>query len=168
MPSHARAPSPPPAPQHDAVPHPAASAPRPSGHVIIPRWDDLLYALETKRAMLAGHYQHARVLVLNADTLEVGFPEEAHMSGELAREPGAQAAMRDFLREQVGRPMNLSVKLLSAAESAQAPARSLIESSREKAAEERRKRETEAREHPVTKLVLETFGAQIKEIKTDV
>ena len=118
--------------------------------------------------MLAGHYQHARVLSLTVDSLEVGFPEESHMSGELAREPDAMAAMKQFLRDQVGRPMNLSVKLLSAAESAQAPARSLVESTREKAAEERRKRETEAREHPVTKLVLETFGAQIKEIKTDV
>ena len=28
--------------------------------------------------------------------------------------------------------------------------------------------QSEAREHPVTKLVLETFGASIKEIKTDV
>ena len=33
---------------------------------------------------------------------------------------------------------------------------------------ERTKRETEAREHPITKHVLQTFGAQIKEIKTDV
>jgi len=29
-------------------------------------------------------------------------------------------------------------------------------------------REAEAREHPITKHVLQTFGAQIKEIKTDV
>jgi hypothetical protein len=29
-------------------------------------------------------------------------------------------------------------------------------------------REHEAREHPITKHVLQTFGAQIKEIKTDV
>jgi hypothetical protein len=102
------------------------------------------------------------------DSIEVGFPEEAHMSGELAREPDAMATMKQFLRDHLGRVMNLSIKLLSAAESAQAPARSLVESSREKAAEERKKREDEARQHPVTKLVLETFGAQIKEIKTDV
>ena len=118
--------------------------------------------------MLAGHYQHARVLAFTADLLEVGFPEEAHMSGELAREPEQMAVMKQFLRDHLGRPMNLAVKLLTAVESAQAPARSAVETTRERAAEERRKRETEAREHPVTKLVLETFGAQIKEIKTDV
>ena len=33
---------------------------------------------------------------------------------------------------------------------------------------ERSKREKEAREHPITKHVLQTFGASIKEIKTDV
>ena len=128
----------------------------------------MLRALESKRPMLAGHYQHARVLAMTPDALEVGFPEEAHMSGELAREPDAMNAMKAFLRDHFNRPVNLSIKLLSAAESAQAPARSLHEATREKAMEERRKRETEAREHPATKLVLETFGAQIKEIKTDV
>jgi DNA polymerase-3 subunit gamma/tau len=131
-------------------------------------WDHVLAALESKRAMLAGHYEHARVLTFTADNLEVGFPEHASMSGELAREPEQMNAMKAFLRDHFGRPMNLSIKLLSAAESAQAPARSVIEASREKAMEERKKRETEAREHPVTKLVLEAFGAQIKEIKTDV
>jgi hypothetical protein len=128
----------------------------------------VLSALESKRAMLAGHYEHARVLTFTADNLEVGFPEHAGMSGELAREPEQMNAMKSFLRDHFGRPMNLSIKLLSAAESAQAPARSIVESTREKAMEERKKRETEAREHPVTKLVLEAFGAQIKEIKTDV
>ncbi len=131
-------------------------------------WDSVLSALESKRGMLAGHYQHARVLSFTADNLEVGFPEEAAMSGELCREPEQINAMKQFLRDHFSRSMNLSVRLLTAAESAQAPARSIVEATREKAVEERKKREAEAREHPATKLVLETFGAQIKEIKTDV
>ena len=48
------------------------------------------------------------------------------------------------------------------------PNRSVVEATRDRALDEKRKRESEAREHPVTKLVLETFGASIKEIKTDV
>ena len=58
---------------HPSAPHPSAphasSVPHASGasHPASPaaaggamrRWDDLLSALETKRAMLAGHYQHA-------------------------------------------------------------------------------------------------------------
>jgi len=64
--------------------------------------------------------------------------------------------------------VNITVKLLDEQASAAAPARSVLEESRERAAEDRRRREHEAREHPATKLVLETFGAQIKEIKTDV
>ena len=58
--------------------------------------------------------------------------------------------------------------MLDAAETKALPTRSIIESSREKSYAERTKRETEAREHPITKHVLQTFGAQIKEIKTDV
>ena len=38
----------------------------------------------------------------------------------------------------------------------------------ERARKERAGRESEAREHPLTKMVMETFGASIKEIKTDV
>ena len=38
----------------------------------------------------------------------------------------------------------------------------------DKSRAEKTKREAEAREHPITKHVLQTFGASIKEIKTDV
>jgi DNA polymerase III subunit gamma/tau len=177
-PSPTPSPSPSPPPPPPPLPSPSPSAQTrpaaPPAYVARPGvspaviWDDLLRALEAKRAMLAGQYEHARVLSITPDAIEVGFPEEAHLSGELALAPDAMNAMKAFLRDHFGRPVALSIKLLSAAESAQAPARSLVEATREKAVEERRKRETEAREHPVTKLVLETFGAQIKEIKTDV
>jgi len=58
--------------------------------------------------------------------------------------------------------------MLDKAESTGTQARSIIESTREKSYAERSKREKEAREHPITKHVLQTFGASIKEIKTDV
>jgi hypothetical protein len=58
--------------------------------------------------------------------------------------------------------------MLDAAESQGTNARSLVESTREKSSAERNKREQEAREHPMTKHVLQAFGASIKEIKTDV
>jgi hypothetical protein len=47
------------------------------------------------------------------------------------------------------------------------PARSIVEVDRERADQERARREAEAREHPLTKMVLRTFDAEIKEIKTD-
>ena len=44
----------------------------------------------------------------------------------------------------------------------------MLETTQDRSRVERTKREAEAREHPITKHVLQTFGAQIKEIKTDV
>ena len=65
--------------------------------------------------------------------------------------------------------MKLSVRMLDAARVA-AGRRAVDprDDARERVAAERTKREAEAREHPITKHVLQTFGAQIKEIKTDV
>jgi hypothetical protein len=88
----------------------------------------------------------------------------------LAAERTKIAEMSAFLGEHFSRPVEFSVKLLSAAELASnaSSARSLVELSEERTREERGKREQEAREHPMTRMVLDTFGATIKEIKTDV
>jgi DNA-directed RNA polymerase subunit F len=64
--------------------------------------------------------------------------------------------------------LRVAVRLLDAKESSTAGVRSILEATRERTSAERSKREAEAREHPITKHVLRTFGAQIKEIKTDV
>ncbi|MCB9559452.1 MAG: hypothetical protein H6709_19395 [Kofleriaceae bacterium] len=109
------------------------------------------------------------MLSWTADAIEVGFPDEFHGLGEMARERDKLEEMKTVLKEHLGHPVELRIKLLSPAESSSTTtSRSLVEDSRAKAAAERHKRETEAREHPVTKLVLDTFGASIKEIKTDV
>lgn len=145
----------------------AGSAPIP----VAPRaadWSAVLDALEQKRRFgTLGHYQHARVLSWTPDAVELGFGTEYEMA-EMARSPEQVDTVRQTLRDLVGRPVALTVKLLTAAESAATPVRSTVEATRTKANEERQRREREAREHPMTRLVLETFGAQIKEIKTDV
>jgi len=132
------------------------------------RWNAVLDALEHKRRFgTLGHYQHARVLSWANDTVEVGFGNDYEMS-EMARQADQIETVRQALRELAGRAIAMTVRLLNAAESAATPVRSTVEETRSKAHEEKQKREREAREHPMTRLVLETFGAQIKEIKTDV
>jgi hypothetical protein len=64
--------------------------------------------------------------------------------------------------------VRVSVRLLDDGESRAAGARSILETTQDKSRAEKTKREAEAREHPITKHVLATFGAAIKEIKTDV
>jgi DNA polymerase-3 subunit gamma/tau len=134
-------------------------------------WNDVLGELEARRKFsLLGPFQHARVMKWNADEIELGFPVDVHSMGEMANDRQNVDELRAIIRELGDelRNVKLSVRLLDAAESDQAGARSLLEVTRERSSAERQKREAEAREHPITKHVLQTFGASIKEIKTDV
>ena len=132
-------------------------------------WNQVLSELEALRKLsLLGPFQHARVLSWTADLLELGFPVDVHSMGEMAREAAddLRAIVRGLGPAQ--KNVRVAVKLLDASESSTAGARSVLETTRERTSAERSKREAEAREHPITKHVLQTFGAQIKEIKTDV
>ncbi|MBL8623148.1 MAG: DNA polymerase III subunit gamma/tau [Myxococcales bacterium] len=154
---------PPPPPSSSIVVDAAAASADPNV-----RWNAVLDALEAKRRFATlGHYQHARVLAWSADAIELGFAADYAM-GEMAREADQVEAVRQTLREVTGKPIAVTVRLLTAAESAATVGKSTVEDAKAKAHAERQRREHEARNHPMTRLVLETFGAQIKEIKTDV
>jgi hypothetical protein len=130
----------------------------------------LILLEERKRFSLLAPFQHARVLKWTADQIDLGFPVEVHAMGEMAADPKNIEELRTILRELGPQLRNLkvSVRLLDERESSTAGARSMLETTRDRSSAERTKREAEAREHPITKHVLQTFGAQIKEIKTDV
>jgi len=132
-------------------------------------WNAVLEELEALRKFsLLGPFQHARVLTWTADLLELGFPVDVHSMGEMAKDNVEE--LRAILRT-LGPAQNhvrVAVRLLDASESSTAGARSILETTRERTSAERTKREAEARAHPITKHVLQTFGAHIKEIKTDV
>ena len=134
-------------------------------------WNDVLGQLEArKKFSLLGPFQHARVLVWTRELLELGFPIDVHSMGEMAADKDNLADLRNLLVElgpTLG-SIKVHVKLLDERESAAAGARSVLETTQDRSRVERTKREAEAREHPITKHVLQTFGAQIKEIKTDV
>lgn len=136
-------------------------------------WNDVLGELEARRKFtLLGPFQLARVMKWTADEIELGFPVDVHSMGEMASERQTIDDLRALLHELVpamkARNGKVTVRMLDANESQSATARSVLETTRERGAVEKTKREAEAREHPITKHVLQTFGAQIKEIKTDV
>jgi hypothetical protein len=114
-----------------------------------------------------GNYQHARVIAFGPERIELGFSSDYELA-EMAKGPEQVEVVAGIARELSGKNTKVTVKILSASESAAMPARSTVEESKAKADDERRRRESEAREHPMTRLVLETFGGAIKEIKTDV
>jgi hypothetical protein len=151
----------PPASPRLAVPTNAADALR--------AWNEVLGELEALRKFsLLGPFQHARVMMWTADLLELGFPFDVHSMGEMAKDStdDLRAIVRALGPEQ--KNLRVTVRLLDQSESQTAGARSILETTRERTSAERTKREAEARAHPITKHVLQTFGAQIKEIKTDV
>jgi hypothetical protein len=155
---------------HDQGDAPASRFAIPTSEAEVLRaWNDVLGELEAMRKFsLLGPFQHARVMQWTADLLELGFPVEVHSMGDMAKD-GADE-LRAILRTLGPALKNLrvTVRLLDAGASRATGARSVLEATQERTSAERSKREAEARAHPITKHVLQTFGAQIKEIKTDV
>ena len=173
-------PPPPPAPAPTLV-APSGPVPKPDAHVAsgsgphkIPSnpaealraWEFVLKQLEKINVTLSGLFEPARVLAWTADKLDLGFPSQFEMSKELAE--GKLDTLRRVLEEDFKHSPKISISLIEGDALAEGGARSILEATRERTTQERSKREAEAREHPITKHVLQTFGAQIKEIKTDV
>jgi hypothetical protein len=127
------------------------------------------YLEEQRKISLRGYYEFARVLKWTATDLELGFApdDDSKWAGENAAEQRNIEELRTLLAD-LGHKVKLTVRMLDANESKALPARSIVEQTRESKFAEKNKREKEAREHPITKHVLQTFGAAIKEIKTDV
>lgn len=133
-------------------------------------WAQVIDYLEQQRKIsLRGYYEFARVMKWTATDVELGFAadDDSRWAGENAAEHANINELRAVLAD-LGHKVKVTVRMLDQAESKGTNARSLVESTREKSSAERTKREQEAREHPITKHVLQAFGASIKEIKTDV
>jgi DNA polymerase-3 subunit gamma/tau len=133
-------------------------------------WAKVIDCLEEQRKIsLRGYFEFARVLKWTATDIELGFAsdDDSRWAGENAGEQANINELRAVLAD-LGHKVKVTVRMLDATESKGTQARSIIEATRETSSAERTRREQEAREHPITKHVLQTFGASIKEIKTDV
>jgi DNA polymerase-3 subunit gamma/tau len=155
-----------PLPEPQAPPPPPASASASASSDPLVAWEGVIAGLEAARELdLVLIYQHARILGWTDAAIEVAFPPG--MTGERASEPDKVAAMRVYLGQRFGRQVGFSVKIID--QPGEGPAaRSIIEAAADRRQAETSQRQDEAREHPLTKAVLDTFGASIKEIKTDV
>jgi hypothetical protein len=132
-------------------------------------WNDVLSEIEGQRKpSLAALYRHARVMTWTGELLDLGFPVEDRDTGDMAKDRADELCAIVKGLGPAFKNTKVTVRLLDASESSTAGVRSVLETTRERTSAERNKREAEAREHPITKHVLQTFGAQIKEIKTDV
>ena len=80
--------------------------------------------------------------------------------GEMAAEPRTSMTCVRSCGSSVSelKKVKVTVRLLDERESNTGRARSMLETTRDRSSAERTKREAEAREHPITKHVLQTFG----------
>ncbi len=150
-------------------PVPAPEEPPPPQEVLsstpLREWEQLMTALESANEYgLMTVYQTAKVLAWDEAGIRVGFPPGG-ITSEIAIDKEKVARMRTFIAEHVGKPVEFSVSILSEKEDAEAV--SIIEDAKQRAGEEHDRRLQEAKEHPVTKKALRTFGAAIKEIKVE-
>ena len=154
---------------HDEPP-PARRFPIPADpEAALVAWNTVLDELHAERKVsLAALFHHARVVAWTAAELVLGFPVDDHSMGDMAKDRTDElaACIRALGPDQ--KNVKVVIRMLNASESQTMVARSILETTRERSSAERTKREAEARAHPITKHVLQTFGAQIKEIKTDV
>lgn len=156
-------------PQRDVTIKPVAATPTTPGETLA-AWAAVLDVLENQRKIsLRGYYEFARVMRWLPSELELGFAadHDSRWAGENAAEKTNIEDLRAVLAD-LGYRLTVTVRLLDEMESNSTAARSLIESRRANTSAERQTRESEVREHPITKHVLRTFGAQIEEINTDV
>ena len=134
-------------------------------------WAQVIDYLEEQRKIsLRGYFEFARVLKWTATELELGFAadDDSQWAGENAAEKpnidelrgDACAISATRSRCRYGCSTRRRPRRCARARSSSRRARSQVRGAHQA--------RDEAREHPITKHVLQTFGAQIKEIKTDV
>ncbi|HTR50511.1 MAG TPA: DNA polymerase III subunit gamma/tau [Kofleriaceae bacterium] len=138
-----------------------------SPDAILREWEHVLTKLEAVNVTLSGAFEPARVVAWTATVLELGFPTQFEANKDLADTKDKRDALAKVIQAEYGMMPRIAITLIDDA-AQPASSQSLLEATRERTSAERDKRVAEAREHPITKHVLHTFGAQIKEIKTDV
>jgi hypothetical protein len=143
-----------------STPEPVAAVPS-----ALQSWEGVCDALEeAKEFGLMTVYQTAKVLRFDETRVELGFPADG-MTSEIAVDKEKIARMGKFVRTHTGIDLKFEVRLLNADQ--EADALSVVEDQKQRNADELVRRREEAQEHPMTKKVLRTFGAAIKEIKVE-
>jgi hypothetical protein len=139
-------------------------------------------AVSSMEVMLGGIYSHARLLDWVDGRVELGFARGS-LQGSLGTDTANLAKVSRFMTTLLGAPVEVRAKEIAhmpdprppaatpAAGAPSAPSApggaTVAELEAERKRADREKREAEARQHPITKAAIDTFGAVIKEIKID-
>jgi DNA polymerase III subunit gamma/tau len=134
---------------------------------LLDRWEEVIADLETAgKLRFVGACQQARIISWTEDKLVITL-EEGSLDASIVGDRDCAVAIREVLKKRYGRDIGFEVQTYGTSSPAAPHQRSLAEVSAQRLASQRDARERAVREHPITKLVLGTFGAEIKEIKID-
>jgi DNA polymerase-3 subunit gamma/tau len=153
------APAPPPvaAPPPAAAPAPARALGADTSPAEI--WRAVLARFESK-PLLGGRLAHAGVTSFQAGTLTLAFPDKYTADAvEKSRKD-----IEDAVAAVVGQPTKLVFSVAAASAPTILPSEVAAES--DAVAADRRRRETEARQHPIIQKAQDVFNTSLKEVKT--
>jgi DNA polymerase-3 subunit gamma/tau len=143
------------------APPPAAPAPPVVGNATSPAeiWRAVLARFESK-PLLGGRLAHANVTSLQGGTLALAFPDKYTADAvEKSRKD-----IEDAISSVVGRPTKVSFGV--SANGAPSVLRSEVGTETDAIAADRKRREAEARQHPIIQKAQDVFNTSLKEVKT--
>ena len=161
--------APPPVPARErteTAASPAPSAQLPPHGDPLDRWEQTLNRIESESSSLAGIYAHARPLAFNGTSVTLGFVKGSFQA-QLASDSDNVRKLETLLTKVLGSPMTVAVANVDApAQGAAGPA-SVADLDDQRRRHDRDERDREAREHPLTRTVLEVFDTRIEKVDLD-
>jgi len=139
---------------------PAATAPSSPGETVRAAWSEAKAEFEKRRPALGALLAHAHVAELDGNHITLAFVDR----GEVERAEKARPDVEQALGRLVGHPVKLS--LVQNVEVKTAAITSDVVSEERALNDDRKKRELEARRHPLVQKAQDVFGVSIREIKT--
>ncbi len=124
-------------------------------------WQGLVDQVKEKRPMLGSVLEHGRLLKLEPPLLEVGYPKNSFMLGQL-QEPDICRDLEALAASYFGASVKLRVVPMEAEQKDAPP--SLVETRQAKETDRMRRLREDALEHPALKSVQEIFDGKIKQV----
>jgi DNA polymerase-3 subunit gamma/tau len=168
--TQATAPTAPQKPSQKPAPQQPAPQPAPqkgNGHNI-EGWQRLLEGVMQREPVAAAAFAAGKLVTWSGDTIVLGYPSGS-FELQWAKDPQKLSAFEAVCSQQAQRKLSVEIRELSADEQAspEVMEASAFQERERKKADRQRTLLEEARGHPVTRKLVETFGAKIDGITTE-
>jgi DNA polymerase-3 subunit gamma/tau len=174
--------SPPPAPPVEVAPartakpkptptagsSPSAPASASGNGDAMERWQSLLQRVSEQEPMAASAFAAGKLLSWSGDTIQLGYSPDSFQL-DWAKDRRKLEAFQRECSKHAGRKLEVKIREMGPQDQAspEIARLSAMEDQAHKRAERARQLQEEAREHPLTRTLVETFGATIESITTE-